>query len=93
MNPVLQQISNLVQWLTKKSSDGGKYQLDENEATFMAFHWRNECVSKCFLLLMPLFYSQVTENVNTGQECKKWEGKDGVIEQGCVLRGEGRGQT
>ncbi|RLW00158.1 hypothetical protein DV515_00009215 [Chloebia gouldiae] len=30
----------------------------------------------------------LTENVNTGQECKTSEGKDGVVEQGCVLRGQ-----
>lgn len=41
VSPVLHQISNLVQWLTKKSSEWGKDQLNENEATFMAFPWRN----------------------------------------------------
>lgn len=60
----------------------------------MAFPWRNEYVSRSvFYCWCPLFYSQLTENVNSGQECKKWEGNlcDGVTEQDCVPRGEGRG--
>lgn len=75
-NPVLHQISSLLQWLTKKSSEWGKDQLNENKATFMAFLWRNEYVSSSVFYCSCL-YSQLTENMNAGQECKKWEGKDG----------------
>lgn len=69
-NPVLYQVSNSVQWLTKKSNEWGKDQLNENEATFMAFPRRNYCVLRSvFYCWYPLFYSQLPENVNAGQEC------------------------